>query len=306
MKIANDMTELIGNTPLVYLNKIAKDCKAKIAAKLEYFNPASSVKDRIGVSMVAAAEKAGKLKPGMTIVEPTSGNTGIALAWVAASKGYKLVLTMPESMTIERRKILELFGAEIVLTPAQGGMTGAVNKANEIVQQREDAFMPQQFQNPANPQIHKETTAKEIWDDTDGQVDIFIAGVGTGGTITGVSEKLKSQKSSIKTIAVEPVESPVLSGGKAGPHMIQGIGAGFIPDILNTELLDEIIQIPGYEAFDTAKRLAKEEGIFAGISSGAAAAAALQAAKRPENADKLIVVILPDTAERYISTILFE
>ncbi len=306
MKIAKDMTELIGKTPLVWLNGARGDGKAKVAGKLEFFNPASNVKDRIGVSMVLAAEREGKIKPGMTLVEPTSGNTGIALAWVAAARGYRLILTMPESMTVERRKILKLFGAEIVLTPAEEGMTGAVNKANEIVEETGGAFMPQQFTNPANPQIHRETTAEEIWEDTDGSVDIFVAGVGTGGTVTGVGEVLKSRKPSVKTVAVEPADSPVLSGGKAGPHMIQGIGAGFVPEVLNREVVDEIIQVTNTEAFDTAKRLAREEGIFAGISSGAAVAAAMKVARRKENTDKLIVVILPDTAERYISTALFE
>jgi cysteine synthase A len=305
MNIAKDMTELVGRTPLVWLNRISQDCKARIAGKLEFFNPAGSVKDRIGVSMVLDAERRGELKPGMTIVEPTSGNTGIALAWVAATRGYKLILTMPESMTPERRKILALFGAELVLTPAEGGMAGAVNKANEILKETDNAFMPQQFKNPANPQIHRETTAEEIWKDTDGLVDIFVAGVGTGGTITGVGEAIKARKPSVQIVAVEPSASAVLSGGRACPHMIQGIGAGFIPDILNMKVIDEIVQVGNKEAFEMAKRLAKEEGILAGISSGAAVDAAVKVAKRKANVDKLLVVVLPDTGERYLSTELF-
>ena len=306
MNIAKDMTELIGKTPLVQLNKVSKDCKAKIVGKLEFFNPTSNVKDRIGVNMVLSAERAGKIRPGMTLVEPTSGNTGIALAWVSAARGYKLILTMPESMTIERRRILQLFGAKLVLTPAEEGMTGAVNKAREIVENTDDAFMPQQFQNPSNPQIHRETTAEEIWADTDGQVDIFVAGVGTGGTITGVGEVLKARKPSVKIIAVEPADSPVLSGGKPGPHKIQGIGAGFVPDVLKMDIVDEVTKITNDEAFAMAKRLAKEEGIFTGISAGAAAAAAIKIGMREENTDKLTVAILCGTAERYISTPLFE
>ena len=306
MNIAKDMTELVGRTPLVWLNKIAKNGNARIAAKLEFFNPVSNVKDRIGVGMMQVAEEQGKLKPGMTIVEPTSGNTGIALAWVAAAKDYKLILTMPESMTVERRKLLTLLGATIVLTPAEEGMAGAVEKANEIVQQTDGAFMPQQFRNPANPEIHRQTTAEEIWRDTDGEIDIFVAGVGTGGTITGVGELLKSRKSSVKIVAVEPTASPVLSGGAPGPHTIQGIGAGFIPDVLDPDVIDDIVQIRDTESVEMARRLAKEEGILAGISAGAAVAAAVKVAKTKANKDKMIVVILPDTAERYLSTELFQ
>ncbi|MHC4718907.1 MAG: cysteine synthase A [Planctomycetota bacterium] len=305
MNIAKDMTELIGKTPLVWLNRISEGCKGRVAGKLEFFNPASNVKDRIGVSMVLDAERQGKLKPGMTIIEPTSGNTGIALAWVAAARGYKLILTMPESMTVERRKILELLGAELVLTPAEEGMIGAVDKAREILENSDGAFMPQQFENPANPQIHRETTAEEVWNDTDGLVDIFVAGVGTGGTITGVGEALKSRKPSVQIVAVEPSASPVLSGGRACPHMIQGIGAGFVPDVLNMEVVDEIIQVGNKESFNMAKRLAKEEGILSGISSGAAVVAAVKVARRKANADKTVVVVLPDTCERYLSTELF-
>ena len=306
MKIAKDLTELIGKTPLVWLNKISKDCKAKIAGKLEFFNPASNVKDRIGANMILTAEKEGKIRPGTTIIEPTSGNTGIALAWVAATRGYKLVLTMPESMSIERRKMLKFIGAEIVLTPAKNGMPGAISKAKELLETTENAFMPQQFMNPANPQIHRETTAEEIWSDTDGQIDIFVSGVGTGGTITGVGEVLKSRKPEVRIVAVEPKDSPVLSGGKPGPHMIQGIGAGFVPDVLNVKIIDEIVQVTNDEAIDTARRLAKEEGILSGISAGAAAAAAIKVANKEENTGKLIVAILCDTAERYISTTLFD
>jgi len=306
MRIAKNMTELVGRTPMVMLNASAEGCLAKIAGKLEFFNPASSVKDRIGLSMILAAEREGRLTPGATIVEPTSGNTGIALAWVAAARGYRLILTMPESMTPERRKILELFGAEVILTPAEEGMMGSVDRAMDVLSTIPGAFMPHQFKNQANPQVHMETTAVEIWDDTDGQVDIFIAGVGTGGTLTGVGRVLKERKPEVKVVAVEPSGSPVLSGGRAGPHMIQGIGAGFVPDVLDTDLIDEIISVENTEAFEQARILARKDGIFAGISAGAATAGAMKIARRAENEGKLAVVILPDTAERYISTMLFQ
>lgn len=305
-KIANDVTELIGNTPLVKLSKIDKDVEAKIVGKLEFFNPCGSVKDRIGVSMITEAEKKGFLKKDSVVVEPTSGNTGIALAFVCAVKGYRLVLTMPDTMSIERRKILEAFGAEIVLTPGSEGMKGAVKKAEEIVKKNCKAFMPQQFNNPANPEIHRKTTALEIWEDTDGKVDILVSGVGTGGTITGIAEVIKKRKPSFKAIAVEPADSPVLSGGKPGSHKIQGIGAGFVPGVLNRDIIDEIIKVTNDEAMICARRLAKEEGIFAGISSGAAVWAAIKVAKRKENKGKLIVVILPDLGDRYLSTELFK
>jgi cysteine synthase A len=300
-----DITKTIGNTPTVRLNKMAKGLEAEIIAKLEFFNPIGSVKDRIGVAMIEAAEREGRIRPNTLIVEPTSGNTGIALAFVCAAKGYRLCLTMPDTMSIERRKLLRHLGAELVLTPGGKGMKGAIAKAEEIVSTTNDAYMPNQFKNPANPDIHRKTTAEEIWIETDGAVDILVSGVGTGGTITGVSEVIKARKPSFKAIAVEPADSPVLSGGKAGPHKIQGIGAGFIPDVLNVKIIDEVITVPNEDAFETARQLAKTEGILCGISSGAAVWAALQVAKQTENRGKQIVVVLPSTGERYISTDLF-
>jgi cysteine synthase A len=301
-KIAKDITELIGGTPMVYLNRITRDCGAEVAAKLEFFNPCASVKDRIGLSMIEAAEKEGKINADTIIVEPTSGNTGIALAFVCAARGYKLAITMPDTMSVERRQLLSLLGAEIILTPGSEGIVGAVRKAEELVAKDSRYFIPQQFKNPANPYVHRETTALEIWDDTNGEVDILVSGVGTGGTITGVSEVIKGKKPSFKAIAVEPEESPVLSGGKPGPHKIMGIGAGFVPEVLKTELIDEIITVHSDDAVKMALRLAKEEGILAGNSSGAAVHAALKVAKRKENNRKLIVVVLPDTGERYLTT----
>lgn len=306
MRIAKNVSELIGNTPLVKLNCISKEYQADIIGKLEFMNPCHSVKDRIGLFMVEDAEKRGILDKHTVIIEPTSGNTGIALAFICAIKGYRLIITMPESMSVERRKILKSFGAEIVLTPADKGMKGAIEKAEELAKENKKVFMPQQFRNPANPEIHRKTTAEEIWRDTNGKIDIFVAGVGTGGTITGVSEILKKFKPSLTSIAVEPDKSPVLSGGEPGPHKIQGIGAGFIPDVLNRDIIDEIIRVSNTEAISTARQIIKEEGIFCGISSGAAVFAALKVARRKKNKGKMIVVILPDTGERYLSTTLFE
>ena len=305
MRIANDITALIGNTPLVRLNRLNKGAKAEVVAKLEYFNPSHSVKDRIGVAMINAAEQAGLIKPETVIVEPTSGNTGIALAFVCAARGYKLVLTMPETMSKERRALLRAYGAELILTPGPEGMGGAIKKAEELVAANPNYFMPQQFKNPSNPEIHRNTTAEELWRDTDGEIDIVVAGVGTGGTITGIAEVLKARKPGFQAIAVEPDASPVLSGGQKGPHPIQGIGAGFVPDVLNTGIIDEVIRVKNEEAFATAQRAAKEEGLLVGISSGAALWAALQVARRPENAGKLIAVVIPSFGERYLSTALF-
>jgi cysteine synthase len=305
MKIANDVTELIGNTPLVRLNRLTQGAHGEVVAKLEFYNPAHSVKDRIGAAMIAAAEKSGALTRDRIIVEPTSGNTGIALAMVAAAKGYKCVLTMPETMSRERRMLLRAYGAELILTPGAEGMAGAIRKAEELAASDPKYFMPQQFNNPANPEIHRRTTAEEIWRDTDGKADFLVAGVGTGGTITGTGEVLKSRKPSFKVIAVEPDGSPILSGGQKGPHKLQGLGAGFVPAVLNTKVYDEIIRVKDEDAMETARRMAREEGLLVGISSGAATWAALQVANRNENAGKLIVVIIPSFGERYLSTPLF-
>lgn len=306
-RIYSDITWTVGNTPLVRLNRITKGLNADVLVKLESFNPMGSVKDRIGLAMIEEAERAGRIKKGTTIVEPTSGNTGISLAGVCAARGYKLILVMPETMTIERRKLLKALGAELILTPGAEGMKGAVNKAEQMAAEDPSLYyLPQQFQNPANPEVHSRTTAEEIWKDTDGKADVIVAGVGTGGTITGVARVLKKRKPIFKAIAVEPAESPVLSGGKPGPHRIQGIGAGFVPDVLQLDLIDEIVKVKADDAIATARRLAKEEGILAGISSGAAAYAALQVASREEMSGKKIIVILPDTGERYLSTDLFD
>ncbi len=305
-KILADITKTVGKTPLVRINRITKGLHADIIVKIESFNPLSSVKDRIGVAMIEAAEKAGRLKKDSVIIEPTSGNTGIALAFVCAAKGYHLILTMPDTMSLERRQLLSILGAELFLTEGTKGMKGAIEKAEELAAAHKNSFMPQQFQNPANPEIHRLTTAEEIWEDTDGKVDYFIAGVGTGGTITGTGEILKKRKPSVKIIAVEPEDSPVLSGGKPGPHKIQGIGAGFVPEVLNKKIIDEIIRVDHENAGTTARRLAKEEGILAGISSGAALWAALEVAKREEAEGKMIVALLPDSGERYLSTWLFQ
>ncbi|PKM83341.1 MAG: cysteine synthase A [Firmicutes bacterium HGW-Firmicutes-14] len=305
MKVIANIYELIGNTPLLRLNKMAEGTDAEILLKLESFNPGGSIKDRIGLNMVKRAEEKGLLKADSVIIEPTSGNTGIALAYIAAAKGYRLILTMPDTMSIERRNILKAFGAEIVLTPGEKGMKGAVDRALEMADEYKDSFIPQQFANPANPEIHYLTTGEEIWEDTDGKVDIIVAGVGTGGTVTGAGKFLKERKKELKVIAVEPADSPVLSGGQPGPHKIQGIGAGFVPEVLQTELIDEIITVTNEQSFSITRRLAREEGILAGISSGAALYAAMEVARRPESRGKIIVTILPDTGERYLSTPVF-
>ena len=305
MTIAEDVTQLIGNTPLVRLNRVTEGAVADVVAKLEFFNPANSVKDRIGVAMLDAAEQAGLIKPETIILEPTSGNTGIALAMVCAARGYRIVLTMPETMSVERRMLLRAYGAELVLTPGAEGMPGAIAKAEELAKTDQRYFVPQQFENPANPAIHRATTAEEVWRDTDGKVDIFVSGVGTGGTITGVAQVIKERKPAAQFVAVEPAASPVLSGGQKGPHPIQGIGAGFVPPVLDLDLVDEVITVGNDDSLNLARRLAAEEGLLVGISSGAAAVAALQVARRPENAGKLVVVVLPDFGERYLSTPLF-
>ena len=305
MKIAADVTELVGNTPLVRLRRVTEGCAAEVVAKLEFYNPAHSIKDRIGVSMIDAAERAGLIKPDTIILEPTSGNTGIALAFVCAARGYKCVLTMPETMSKERRMLLRAYGAVLVLTPGSEGMPGAIRKAEEMAAADARYFIPQQFKNPANPEIHRRTTAEEIWRDTDGKADILVAGIGTGGTITGIGEVIKARKPSFRCVAVEPDASPVLSGGPKGPHPIQGIGAGFVPEVLNTGIYDEIIRVKNDDAFATARRLAREEGLLVGISSGAATWAAVEVARRRENAGKLVVVIIPSFGERYLSSALF-
>jgi cysteine synthase len=306
MRIFSDLTEAIGKTPLVALRRVGAGLPARVVAKLESFNPGGSVKDRIGAAMILAGEAKGLVGPGTVVIEPTSGNTGIALAMVCAARGYRLILTMPDTMSVERRNLLKAYGAELVLTPGSEGMRGAIRKAQELAKELRGAFIPQQFQNPANPAIHRTTTAEEIWADTDGEVDLFVAGVGTGGTVTGVGEVLKERKPSVRILAVEPDESAVLSGGLPGPHKIQGIGAGFVPEVLNVEVIDEILRVGADDAFAASRRLAREEGILAGISSGASVHAALTVAARPENEGKLLVVVLPDTGERYLSTTLYQ